>query len=194
MHAQNVRGVNGNLNFTGQYSNAAGTTGLGYADFVTGQLKRVPARAGPSMTTIRSDYYGLYVQDAWRVAPHFSVNLGLRFEPYLPQRNTDDYVETFNMANFLNNVVLTPPKSTPPLTKQPGRTCSSRAITGFIRPNQQYNNRAEHFLPRIRVVWDRSGDGENFDPCGAITVSRSMTRRICSSTRACRTIRHGAQR
>ena len=38
MHAQNVRGVNGNLNFTGQYSNAAGTTGLGYSDFVTGQL------------------------------------------------------------------------------------------------------------------------------------------------------------
>ena len=29
------------------------------------------------------------------------MNLGLRFEPYLPQRNTDDYVETFSMSNFL---------------------------------------------------------------------------------------------
>src|SRR5262249_11749585 len=38
MHAQNTRGVNGNLNFTGQYSTVGGTTGLGYADFVTGQL------------------------------------------------------------------------------------------------------------------------------------------------------------
>ena len=36
----------------------------------------------------------------------------LRFEPYLPQRNTDDYVETFSMGNFLANKVGTPPVST----------------------------------------------------------------------------------
>src|SRR4029077_16859695 len=30
MHAQNTRGVNGNLNFTGQFSTVGGVSGLGY--------------------------------------------------------------------------------------------------------------------------------------------------------------------
>jgi hypothetical protein len=157
MHAQNVRGVNGNLNFTGQYSNAAGTTGLGYSDFVTGQLNAF-GQGRPFYDDDRSNYYGLYVQDAWRVTPHFTMNLGLRFEPYLPQRNTDNYVETFSMSNFLNNVVTTPPSSTPPLTNVPAGLLFS-GNSGYP-PNQQYNFSAIHFLPRIGTVWDPFGDGK----------------------------------
>ncbi len=89
MHAQNTRGVNGNLNFTGQFTTVGGTTGLGYADFVTGRLNAF-GQGRPFYDNDKSDYYGVYVQDAWRIGPHMSVNLGLRYEPYLPQRNTDD--------------------------------------------------------------------------------------------------------
>ena len=52
--------MNGNLNFTGQYSTVGGTTGLGYADFVTGQLSVWPGR--PFYDNDKSDYYGLYVR------------------------------------------------------------------------------------------------------------------------------------
>lgn len=156
MHAQNTRGVNGNLNFTGQYSNAAGTTGLGYSDFVTGQTNGF-GQGRPFYDNDRSDYYGLYVQDAWRVSSRVSLNLGLRFEPYLPQRNTDNYVETFSMANFLASKIGTPPVSTPALTPPAGLIFSGDP--GYP-PNQQYNGRAEHFLPRIGIVWDPFGDGK----------------------------------
>jgi hypothetical protein len=156
MHAQNTRGVNGNLNFTGQFSTVGGTTGLGYADFVTGQLNAF-GQGRPFYDNDKSDYYGLYVQDAWRVGQHLSINIGLRFEPYLPQRNTDDYVETFSMSNFLSNTIGTPPNSTPPLSPPPGLVFSGNP--GYP-PNQQYNNRAEHFLPRIGIVWDPFGDGK----------------------------------
>ena len=50
---------------------------------------------------------------------HLSVNLGLRFEPYLPQRNTDNYVEAFSMSNFLASKVGTPPKPIPHLRRLP---------------------------------------------------------------------------
>ena len=50
MHAQNTRGVNGNLNFTGQYTTVGGTTGLGYADLFTGGSTTL-ARAGRFTTT-----------------------------------------------------------------------------------------------------------------------------------------------
>ena len=126
MHAQNTRGVNGNLNFTGQYSTVGGTTGLGYADFVTGQLSAF-GQGRPFYDNDKSDYYGLYVQDAWRVSAHLTVNLGVRFEPYLPQRNTDDYVETFSMSNFLANKVGTPPVATPALTPPAGTDLPRRS-------------------------------------------------------------------
>jgi len=156
MHALNTRGVNGNLNFTGQFSTVGGTTGLGYADFVTGQLNAF-GQGRPFYDNDKSDYYGVYIQDAWRVGQHLTVNLGLRFEPYLPQRNTDAYVETFSMSNFLANTAGTPPKSTPPLTPPPGLIFPGDP--GYP-PNQQYNNRANHFLPRVGIVWDPFGDGK----------------------------------
>jgi hypothetical protein len=156
MHAQNTRGVNGNLNFTGQFSTVGGAVGIGYADFLTGQLNAF-GQGRPFYDDDKSDYYGLYVQDAWRVGAHLSVNLGLRFEPYLPQRNTDDYVETFSMSNFLAGTVGTPPTSNPPLSPPAGLVFAGN--NGYP-PNQQYNNRAEHFLPRIGVVWDPFGDGK----------------------------------
>jgi hypothetical protein len=156
LHAQNTRNVNGALNFTGQYSTVGGTAGLGYADFITGQLNAY-SQGRPFYDDDKSDYYGLYVQDAWRVSAHFTVNIGLRFEPYLPQRNTDDYVETFSMSNFVNNVVGTPPVSNPPLSPPAGLVFAGNP--GYP-PNQQYNRRAEHFLPRLGIVWDPFGNGK----------------------------------
>jgi hypothetical protein len=156
MHAQNTRGVNGNLNFTGQYSTVGGTQGLGYADFVTGQLSAF-GQGRPFYDNDKSDYYGLYVQDAWRVGAHLTVNLGLRFEPYLPQRNTDGYVEAFSMTNFLAGKIGTPPVSNPVLTPPAGLIFPGDA--GYP-PNNQYNHRANHWLPRVGIVWDPFGNGK----------------------------------
>ena len=156
MHAQNTRGVNGNLTFTGQYSTVGGTTGLGYADFVTGQLNNF-GQGRPFYDNDKSDYYGLYAQDAWRLGPHLSLNLGLRFEPYLPQHNTDGYVEAFSMSNFLAGKLGTPPVATPVLTPPAGLIFPGDP--GYP-PAHQYNNRANHFLPRVGVVWDPFGDGK----------------------------------
>jgi len=156
MHAQNNRNVNGNLAFTGQYSTVGGTTGLGYADLVTGRLNAF-SQGRPFYDDDKSDYYGLYVQDAWRIGTHLSLNLGVRFEPYLPQRNMDGYVEAFSMPNFLASKVGTPPAAKPALTPPAGLIFPGDP--GYP-PNYQYNNRANHLLPRIGVVWDPIGDGK----------------------------------
>ncbi len=156
MHAQNTRGVNGNLNFTGQYSTVGGTTGLGYADFVTGQLNAF-GQGRPFYDDDKSNYYGLYVQDAWRMTPHLSLNAGLRFEPFLPQHNMDGYVEAFSMANFLAGKIGTPPVATPVLTPPAGLIFPGDS--GYP-PNNQYNYGSNHFLPRVGIVWDPTGDGK----------------------------------
>lgn len=154
MHAQNTRGVNGTLSFTGQYSTVGGTTGLGYADFVTGRLNAY-GQGRPFYDDDKSDYYALYIQDGWRVSSRLSINLGIRFEPFLPQHNMDRYVEAFSMNNFLAGKVGTTPASG--LTPPAGLIFPGDA--GYP-PNNQYNNRINHFLPRVGIVWDPIGDGK----------------------------------
>ena len=154
MHAQNTRGVNGTLNFTGQFSTVGGLTGIGYADFVTGQLNAF-GQGLPFYDDDKSNYYGLYVQDGWRLSPRLSLNLGLRFEPFMPQHNMDRYVEAFSMGNFLAGKVGTPPASG--LTPPAGLIFPGDA--GYP-PNNQYNFGSNHLLPRLGLVWDPFGDGK----------------------------------
>ncbi len=159
MHAQNTRGVNGNLSFTGQFSNATATTGIlgeGYADFITGQMNGM-TQGRPFYDDDQSNYYGFYAQDAWRATSHLTVNLGLRFEPFRPQRNTDDYVEFFSYANYAAGIVDTPPKANPPLSPPAGLIFPGDP---GAPPNQQYETGAMHFEPRAGIAWDPFGDGK----------------------------------
>ena len=43
-----------------------------------------------------NDYIGVYVQDEWRLRPNLTINVGVRWEPYLPIKNTLDYVSNFD--------------------------------------------------------------------------------------------------
>ena len=159
MHAQNTRGVNGNLSFTGQFSNSTNTTGIigeGYADFLTGQMNGF-SQGRPFYDDDQSNYYGFYAQDAWRATSHLTVNLGLRFEPFRPQNNTDNYIEFFSYANYAAGIVDTPPKANPVLTPPAGLIFSGDP---GAPPNQTYEHGSLHFEPRAGIAWDPFGDGK----------------------------------
>jgi hypothetical protein len=53
-----------------------GTIGLWYSDFFTGRLNNL-GQGRPFYDNDKSDYYGLYVQDAWACGRALSVNIGL---------------------------------------------------------------------------------------------------------------------
>jgi hypothetical protein len=61
------------------------------------------------------------------------------------------------MSNFLAGKIGTPPVSNPVLTPPAGLIFPGDP--GYP-PNNQYNNRANHWLPRIGIVWDPFGDGK----------------------------------
>ena len=46
------------------------------------------------------DYVGAYMQDDWRVRPNLSLNVGVRWEPFMPLRNTFGWVSHFDQSRF----------------------------------------------------------------------------------------------
>ncbi len=64
-----------------------GTTGNAAADFLLG-MGWGEVIGTPTGEVTRTPYYGLYVQDDWRITPKLTLNLGLRWElfdgPYYP--------------------------------------------------------------------------------------------------------------
>jgi len=63
--------------FTGQ------STGNALADFLLGETSTLKQTAGKAKFT-RGKEFAAYVQDNWRMSPRLTLNLGLRWEPFLP--------------------------------------------------------------------------------------------------------------
>lgn len=70
---------NPTFTFDGRYTGTQ-TAGYGLADFLLGIPGRAQAAIGDGSQDMRSNYYGIYVQDDWRLASNFTINIGLRYE------------------------------------------------------------------------------------------------------------------
>lgn len=77
-----VTNFSGNPSFTfdGRYSGLQTTAGVGLVDFLVGTPSSAGGAVGDGQQDMRSTFYGAYIQDDWRVTPHFTVNLGIRYE------------------------------------------------------------------------------------------------------------------
>src|SRR6478672_10656889 len=89
----NNRPTNGQFTFSGQ------TSGLGLADFLLGKVSNF-VQGNPVYDFDRNDYVGAYVQDEWKLRQNLTLNVGVRWEPYLAIKNTKDYVSNFDEARF----------------------------------------------------------------------------------------------
>src|SRR5262249_46869036 len=139
MNTLNNRPTNGQFTFNGQIY------GLGYADFLTGAMSSF-VQGNPVYDNDRSHYFGLYLQDSWKVSPKLSVNYGVRWEPFLPESNVNGYAANFDLGRFVSNTRSSIYKNAPAGLYFPGDP-------GFPgKSNVQ--SRMNQFAPRVGLVWD----------------------------------------
>jgi hypothetical protein len=144
----------GNLNGPGESMgrltvNAQGT-GLALADFLIGRLASL-AQSAPNQLYTSQSYAGAYMADTWRVNSAFTLNYGIRWEPFFPQQVRNGRIYHFDEVAFRAGTKSTQFRNAPAGFFYPGDA-------GFPSKSGM-NERWWDFAPRVGFAWDVQGDG-----------------------------------
>jgi hypothetical protein len=141
---------NANVNSSGRFSFTGSRTGLSLADFLLG-LPSSFAQSGPNTDYMRKWYTALYVADAWKLNPRWTLSYGLRWEPDLAETLTLGRVATYSEQRRAAGIRSTVFPNAPLGFYYPGDP-------GF--PGKRGRDRNWWPLaPRFGFAWDVSGDG-----------------------------------
>ena len=135
----------GDFNFNGQ------ATGIGLADFLTGQTSLV-RHGAPGLLLMNQWYLGAFAQDTWRLTDRVTLNAGLRWEPYFGQNLRNGAVSNFSVENFRQGVKTQRFINAPAGLIYPGDP-------GFPEGNSGIATQWKNMSPRVGAAWDVTGDG-----------------------------------
>jgi hypothetical protein len=87
----------GRFTFNGQYSNnpllsTATNSTVAMADFLQGYMSGSEGQTGAPIANYRTNYYGLYFQDDWKITSRLTMNWGLRWEDQPPYYDKNDAI------------------------------------------------------------------------------------------------------
>jgi hypothetical protein len=135
----------------GQFNFTGAVTGSGMADFLLGRFNNFvqgqvyyPAGA--------QNYVGAYVQDAWRVTPKLTLNVGVRWDPYMPYYSDNGTFNHFSLEQFRAGVRSTRFRNAPAGVVFEGDP-------QYTPGNSVGETYLAAFAPRLAGVYDPVGDG-----------------------------------
>jgi len=136
--------VNATLNFTGSI------TGNALADFITGNPSSLSQGNG-QLGRDSQNMPALYLQDYWKITRRLQVNLGLRWDPFIPQYTRYKQTSDFSLAAYQAGTISSVYPNAPPGATFPGDT-------GFNGKSASIAHIWD-FAPRAGIVWDPRGNG-----------------------------------
>lgn len=134
----------GNFTFNSNNSNDA------IASFLFGYVYEFSQASGQFFNA-RDKFYGAYVQDSWKVMPRLTLNLGVRYEPFIPW-----YEKEGRMGSFFPSLWAAGTHSSVyPLAPAGLRFAGD---PGFNKKG--VDSAYDHFMPRVGFAWDVFGTGK----------------------------------
>lgn len=141
---KNIYQSNGSLTFNGQAS------GNALLDFMLG-LPNTFQQANEDFYFGRQNYFGPYVADNIQVSRRLNLNVGLRWEPYLPTNEKFKHMDHFDQAAFLAGKKSGIHPDAPAGLFFPGDP-------GIPTGGFTYS-RLTDFAPRVGLGWQPGGNG-----------------------------------
>ena len=132
-------------------------TGVGRADFILGDFAYFTQNNG-ELENRRQKLPGFYFNDSWRMTRRFTLNLGMRFEPYWFFTDTKDRNHVFHLPNYEAGVQTGQYNNAPPGLVYRGdpRPWGGGGNVGPSVTDPDIMN----FAPRAGIAWDPTGDGK----------------------------------
>src|SRR5215471_9716759 len=145
-----------NFNSGGAFVFTGAVTGMGVGDFMVGRPGTFQ-QSTPNKNDVHETRINLYIADSWHAKPRFTVNYGLRWEPFIPHTVPDQGgipgpAYNFSHDRFIKGIYSTVFKNAPAgfyYTGDPGFPARSGI-----------NSRLLQFAPRLGFAWDVNGDGK----------------------------------
>jgi hypothetical protein len=150
LNSLNTRPTNGQFSFANT-TNCTGCTGIAMADFMTGTVSGGFMQGGYVYDNDYANFIGIYAQDSWKLSRTLSVNYGVRWEPFLPESNKNEFVEHFDPGLFAQGVRSSVYVNSPAGLIFPGDS-------GFPNKSNIFGKKKQ-FAPRVGLVFDPAGDG-----------------------------------
>jgi len=144
--------VSGWTSSDGVFAFSSTNTGLGLGDFMLGNVNTF-TQQGVQNIGFRSDYFGAYAQDTWKISSRLTLNGGLRWDPFLPFSWGDRQAFTVSQSGFLQGVRSTVYPNAPAGALYYGDP-------GVLADGKTNANQWWHFSPRLGLAYDPTGQGK----------------------------------
>jgi hypothetical protein len=151
----------GRFAFDGRYTQnplapAAQRGGAAFADFLLGHFNRSEAQVGAPIANFRSNYFAVYFQDHWKIAPKITINYGVRWENDQPFRDKYDAIVNidFRWDNSMEPVYVRagtgdPFEGNPAFRLAP----DIKYVRDGRFGSRAYQNDLNDFAPRLGIAW-----------------------------------------
>lgn len=119
----------------------AGNTGAALANLLLGYPGGATVTPSPALA-LQNLYYGLFIQDSWKVTPKLTINMGVRYEIELPRTDRFDQLTNFDFG-------VAPPLNVPGFDLQGGLSFVGVGGVSRFQTNPDRNN----FAPRLGIAY-----------------------------------------
>jgi len=151
----------GRFAFDGRYTQqpllpAAQRGGAAFADFLLGHFNRSEGQVGAPIANFRSNYFALYLQDNWKIAPKLTLNYGLRWENDQPFRDKYDAIVNidFRWDNSMEPVYVRAGEGDPFEGNPAFRLAPDiKYVRDGRFGDRAYQNDLNDFAPRIGIAY-----------------------------------------